>query len=126
MRKMKTAMDVKIRQKGMRQLQYRNLRMRRRRRSASGAFELREEVLEELPEAYRKTFRSLSPRQQEQILASIERKVDRRFSGGILPGASIISGDCIEKDRPGAVVSGPGSAAKRETIAKKYRLSERA
>lgn len=122
---MKTAMDVKIRQKGLRQLQYRNLRMRRRRRFVSGAFELREEVLEELPETYRKTFRSLTPGQREQILASIERKVDRKFSAGTLSEASMMS-DGIEKGKLKTTVPGTGRAAKREAIAKKYRLSQRA
>ena len=85
MRKMKTAMDVRIRQQrgptfqnpGMEIRQAGLMRIR-------GSFALREEVIAELPERYRKALMSMPYRQQEKVLSEIEKKIDRKVQSGAL------------------------------------------
>ena len=85
MRKMKTAMDVRIRQQrgptfqnpGMEIRQAGLMRIR-------GSFALREEVIAELPERYLKALMSMPYRQQEKVLSEIEKKIDRKVQSGAL------------------------------------------
>lgn len=48
------------------------------------SFALREEVIAELPERYRKALMSMPYRQQEKILSEIEKKIDRKVQSGAL------------------------------------------
>ena len=85
MRKMKTAMDVRIRQQ--RGTTFQNPEMEIRQAGLMrirGSFALREEVIAELPERYRKALMSMPYRQQEKILSEIEKKIDRKVQSGAL------------------------------------------
>ena len=122
MRRMKTAMDVRIRQRngpsfqntdeGIRQVA--SLRIR-------GSFALREEVVAELPERYRKALMAMPPKQQEQILSAIEKKVDRKIASGAR------SGPAANLDLKEQAALRGGTAQNRrdvrkQAIAQKYRL----
>ena len=89
MRKMKTAMDVQTRQRKGPSFQNTDQQIRQ---IASlrirGSFTLREEVIAELPEMYRKALMSMPPGKQEQILSAIEKKIDRKISSGAMSVAA--------------------------------------
>lgn len=85
LRQMKTAMDVKIRQKKGPSSQNPDLQLRQvSSMRIRGSFALREEVIAELPDRYRKALLSMPRRQRELILSEIERKIDRKIQSGAM------------------------------------------
>ena len=119
MRKMKTAMDVRIRQRKGPSFQNTDQQIRQ---AASlrirGSFALREEVISELPERYRKTLMSMPPGQQEQILSAIERKIDRKISSVAMSAeaAKLSFPNQAHSDRGG---SSKQIEARRQAVAQK-------
>ena len=85
MRQMKTAMDVRIRQQKGPSFQNPDQQLRQfASMKIRGSFALREEVIAELPEKYRKALLSMPRRQREQILSEIEKKIDRKIQSGTM------------------------------------------
>ena len=125
MRKIKTAMDVQIRQRKGPSFQNTDQQIRQ---AASlrirGSFALREEVISELPERYRKTLMSMPPGQQEQILSAIERKIDRKISSVAMSAeaAKLSFPNQANSDRGG---SSKQIEARRQAVAQKYRIPSR-
>jgi len=125
LRKMKTAMDVQIRKRKGPSFQNTNQQIRQ---AASlrirGSFALREEVIAELPERYRKALMSMSPGQQEQILSAIEKKIDRKISSGAMSAvaAKLDMSEQADIQREG---SPKQTEARRRAIAQKYRIPSR-
>ncbi len=82
---MKTAMDVRIRQQKGPSFQNPDQQLRQfASMKIRGSFALREEVIAELPEKYRKALLSMPRRQREQILSEIEKKIDRKIQSGTM------------------------------------------
>ncbi len=122
MRQMKTAMDVRIRQqKG---LSFQNPDMLIRQAESMrirGSFALREEVIAELPERYRKALMSMPYRQQEKILSEIEKRIDRKVQSGALAktAARLDAGEQAEIRK----MASPGQSNERKQVAiSRYRL----
>ena len=125
MRKMKTAMDVRIRQRKGPSFQNTDQQIRQ---AASlrirGSFALREEVIAELPEMYRKVLMSMPPGKQEQILSAIEKKIDRKISSGAMSvaAAKLDMSDQVNFQRGSFPKQ---TEARKQTIAQKYRIPSR-
>ncbi|MDY5331648.1 MAG: C40 family peptidase [Porcincola intestinalis] len=82
---MKTAMDVRIRQQKGPSFQNTNQQLRQiASMKIRDSFALREEVIAELPEKYRRVLLSMPQRQREQFLSEIEKKVDRKIQSGAM------------------------------------------
>lgn len=124
MRKMKTMMDVQIRQTNTRSFQGGDQAIRQTAsRGMSSASVLRQEVLSELPNQYRKVLASMSPRQQERLLLKVEASVNRKVSSGAMArtAARLDERDRREIQRLAQNTSGSRDAQRR-LIAEKYRL----
>ena len=125
MRKMKTAMDVQIRKRKGPSFQNTNQQIRQ---VASlrirDSFALREEVIAELPEMYRKVLMSMPPGKQEQILSAIEKKIDRKISSGAMSvaAAKLDMSDQVNFQRGSFPKQ---TEARKQTIAQKYRIPSR-
>ena len=124
MRKMKTAMDVQIRQTKTPSFQNIDQAIRQtafRRMSSAGV--LREEVLSELPDQYRRVLNSMSPREQEKLLSKVEVSVNRKIASGAFSkmAARLDERDQEEIQR---IASGGSRDTRRRIIADKYRLPE--
>jgi len=119
---MKTAMDVRIRQQ--RGPSFQNPDMEIRQAGSlriRGSFALREEVIAELPERYRKALMSMPYKQQEKILSEIEKKIDRKLqSGALAKTAARLDADEQAKIRK-MTSSGQGKERKQDA-AQRYRL----
>ena len=90
MRQMKTAMDVRIRQQKGPSFQNPDQQLRQiSSMKIRGSFALREEVIAELPEKYRKVLFSMPQRQREQVLSEIEKKVDRKIQSGAMAKTAV-------------------------------------
>ena len=131
LRQMKTAMDVRIRQQKGPSFQNPDQQLRQiASMKIRGSFALREEVVAELPEKYRRVLLSMPQRQREQVLSEIEKRVDRKIqSGAMAKTAAMLDA----KDQNGIrrmpasgqrISSGP-RAERKQTSALKYRLQEK-
>ena len=131
LRQMKTAMDVRIRQQKGPSFQNTDQQLRQiASMKIRGSFALREEVIAELPEKYRKVLFSMPQRQREQVLSEIEKKVDRKIQSGAMAKTAV---RLDAKDQNGIrrmaasgqrISSGP-RAERKQTSALKYRLQEK-
>ena len=131
LRQMKTAMDVRIRQqKG---LSFQNTDQQLRQIASMkirGSFALREEVIAELPEKYRRALLSMPRRQREQILSEIEKKVDRKIQSGAMAktAARLDAKDQNGIRRmaaSGQKMAPERRAAEKQASAWRYRLQEK-
>ncbi len=88
------------------------------------SFALREEVIAELPEMYRKVLMSMPPGKQEQILSAIEKKIDRKISSGAMSvaAAKLDMSDQVNFQRGSFPKQ---TEARKQTIAQKYRIPSR-
>ena len=122
MRKMKTAMDAAIRQTQTRSFRDTD-RVIRQTASIriSGASVLREEVLSELPDQYRKALLSMSLREREKLLSKVETSVNRKISRGAMAKTAIKLDDRERAEKQKAAVSG-SREVRRQAIADKYRI----
>ena len=126
MRQMKTAMDVRIRQQKGPSFQNPDMVIRQAGSiRIRGSFALREEVIAELPEQYRKALMSMPYRQQEKILSEIEKKIDRKIQSGILAktAARLDAGEQAQIRKIAS--SGQGNERKQAAVSR-YRLQRRA
>ena len=126
LRQMKTAMDVRIRQQRGPSFQNPDVEIRQAgSMRIRGSFALREEVIAELPERYRKALLSMPYRQQEKILSEIEKKIDRKMqSGALAKTAARLDADEQAKIRKMAS-SGQGNERKQAVVSR-YRLEGKA
>ena len=124
LRKMKTALDVRIRQTKTPSFQNSDQTIRQTAFCGmSGASVLREEVLSELPDQYRRVLNSMSPREQEKLLSKVEASVNRKIASGAI---SKTAARLDERDREEIqrIASGDSRDTRRRAIADKYRLPE--
>ena len=132
LRQMKTAMDVRIRQQKGPSFQNPDLQLRQiSSMKIRGSFALREEVIAELPEKYRRTLLSMPRRQREQILSEIERKVDRKIQSGAMAktAARLDAKESTEIQRAkasGLRMSSGKRMENRQEAAMRYRLQGKA
>lgn len=118
-------MDVRIRQRKGPSFQNTDQQIRQ---AASlrirGSFALREEVIAELPEMYRKVLMSMPPGKQEQILSAIEKKIDRKISSGAMSvaAAKLDMSDQVNFQRGSFPKQ---TEARKQAIAQKYRIPSR-
>lgn len=119
---MKTAMDAAIRQTQTRSFRDTD-RVIRQTASIriSGASVLREEVLSELPDQYRKALLSMSLREREKLLSKVETSVNRKISRGAMAKTAIKLDDRERAEKQKAAVSG-SREVRRQAIADKYRI----
>ena len=126
MRQMKTAMDVRIRQQKGPSFQNPDMEIRQAGSiRIRGSFALREEVIEELPERYRKALMSMPYRQQEKILSEIEKKIDRKVQSGALAKTAARL-DAGEQAQIRKIASSGQSSEKKQAAASRYRLQRKA
>ena len=122
LRQMKTAMDVRIRQQKGPSFQNTDQQLRQiASMKIRGSFALREEVIAELPEKYRKVLLAMPRRQQEQVLSEIEKKVDRKIqSGAMAKTAAMVD----TKDQTGIrrMTASGQRMETRQTEVQRYRL----
>lgn len=119
---MKTAMDVRIRQTQTRS--FRDVDQAIRQTASirmSGASVLREEVLSELPDQYRKALLSMPPREQEKLLSKVEASVNRKISSGAMMKTAARLDDRDRSEIQKAAAGGSRDA-RRQVIADKYRI----
>ena len=108
---MKTAMDVRIRQTQMRSFQDTDQTIRQTATiRMSGASVLREEVLSELPDQYRKALLSMPPREQEKLLSKVEASVNRKVSSGSIMKTAVRLDDCDRSEIQEAAADGSRDA----------------
>ena len=123
---MKTAMDVRIRQQ--RGPSFQNPDMEIRQAGSlriRGSFALREEVIAELPERYRKALMSMPYRQQEKILSEIEKKIDRKMQSGALAKTAVRL-DAGEQAQIRRIASSGQGKERKQAAAQRYRLQGKA
>ena len=126
MRQMKTAMDVRIRQQKGPSFQNSDMEIRQAGlMRIRGSFALREEVIAELPERYRKALLSMPYRQQEKILSEIEKKIDRKVQSGALAKTATRL-DAGEQAEIRKIASSSRGNEKKQAVASKYRLQGQA
>ena len=112
LRQMKTAMDVRIRQQKGPSFQNPDLQLRQiSSMKIRGSFALREEVIAELPEKYRRTLLSMPRRQREQILSEIEKKIDRKIQSGAMAKAAARLDAKEQKEIRRLTLSGQGTTS---------------
>ena len=123
---MKTAMDVRIRQQKGPSFQNPDMEIRQAGlMRIRGSFALREEVIAELPERYRKALVSMTYRQQEKILSEIEKKIDRKVQSGALAKTAARL-DAGEQAQIRKIASSGQSSEKKQAAASRYRLQRKA
>ena len=123
---MKTAMDVRIRQQKGPSFQHPNMEIRQAGlMRIRGSFALREEVIAELPERYRKALMSMPYRQQEKILSEIEKKIDRKVQSGSLAKATARL-DAGEQVQIRKLASSGQDNERRQAVVSRYRLQGKA
>lgn len=117
-------MDVQIRQTKMPSFQDSDQAIRQTAlRGMSSASVLREEVLSELPDQYRRVLYSMSPREQEKLLSKVETSVNRRIASGAI-SKTVARLDEREREEIQRIASGESRDVRRQIIADKYRLPE--
>lgn len=119
---MKTAMDVWIRQQKGPSFQNPDMEIRQAGSlRIRGSFALREEVIAELPERYRKALMSMPYRQQEKILSEIEKKIDRKMQSGVLAKTAARL-DADEQTQIRKIASSGQGKERKQAAAQRYRL----
>jgi len=122
LRQMKTAMDVRIRQQKGPSFQNTDQQLRQiASMKIRGSFALREEVIAELPEKYRKVLFSMPQRQREQVLSEIEKKVDRKIQSGAMAKTALRMG-AKDQTEIGRMAASKQKMETRQAEVQRYRL----
>ena len=126
LRQVKTAMDVRIRQQKGPSFQNPDMEIRQAGSlRIRGSFALREEVIAELPERYRRALMSMPYRQQEKILSEIEKKIDRKVQSGAM-AKTVAQLDAGEQAEIRKIASSGQRNEKKQAAASRYRLQRQA